>query len=135
MNYTESKHPDWEFESAEFYFGWAGKDKDLPKQSNTHLIEIATGHSMAGFTAIPLAIIWHGWYLADEASMVADVVAIKRMTGDTSYSPCVPFINEWENCDFRHSMVLYRINDGKVEVKTVDRYPYHTDGFSIGIRK
>jgi hypothetical protein len=135
MNYTKSTHPDWEYESDLYYFGWVGTYPELCKQTDTLLIHIESGEVMEGFTAIPISVQCPGWYLADESSMVADVVAIKRLTGDDSYTPCVPFIEAWEACDFRHSMVIYRIDDGKVKVDTVDRYSWHTDGYSIGVRR
>jgi hypothetical protein len=135
MTYTQSTHPNWDFESDQFYFGWLGTYEELRKQSDTLLIQIATGEALPGFTAIPLACIWNDWYLADERTTVNDVTTIRRLTGSKSYKICIPFIEEWERCDFRDSMVIYRIDSGKVQVRTVDRYPFHTDGFSIGIRK
>jgi hypothetical protein len=129
MTFTPSTHPLWSLESDNYYAGFRGERKDLPK--DTVLIDLNRNEVYEGFNAIPLSCLYPDWMMSDKDTLASDCATIIILYGKHSSH----FVQVWEVTDWENEALLYRIESGKLQFKRVDRYPISGDGFWIGVKR
>jgi len=129
MTLTPSNNSLWQLESDNYFAGFRGDRKDLPK--DTVLIDTKRNEVYEGFDCIPLSCLYPDWFMSDKDTLASDCAVIIKLYGKHSHY----FVQVWEMVDWNNEALIYRISPGKLEFKRVDRYPISGDGFWIGIKR